>query len=142
MAVRLDGLAEFRAALRALPADLAAEAAAVVAATVAATEQEMRGAYPVRDYGLLADRGALVKGLKSEVHADGAGAVGSVRNVAKHAYIFEHGTGPRRWANGKSTGSMPPGRVFIPIAQRRRRAMYDALIAILHRAGFTVSGGI
>ena len=59
-----------------------------------------------------------------------------MRNRAKHAAIFEYGTGPRHWASGKSTGRMPAGRVFIPIAMQRRRIM---LASDLLRAGLVAS---
>ena len=92
----------------------------------------MAAAYPVHS-------GALRRGLRVETHGDAVSASAIVRNRARHAHIFEHGTGPRRWANGKSTGSMPAGRVFIPIAMQRRSIMFTALVDLVRRAGFEVT---
>jgi hypothetical protein len=36
---------------------------------------------------------------------------------------------------------MPPANIFIPTAQRNRRAMYRDLVALLERQGLTVTGG-
>jgi hypothetical protein len=63
-----------------------------------------------------------------------------VRNRAKHASLFEYGTAARRWANGKRTGQMPAGHVFIPIAMQRRRIMVAALIDLIESTGLHVSG--
>ena len=101
----------------------------------------MERAYPVRDYGARAGRGQLVKGLKLDLFGDArSGTSGRIVNKAPHAWIFENGTGPRTWANGKSTGSMPPGKVFIPIAMRYRRLLESSLVDLVRRAGFSVSG--
>jgi len=131
--LRINGLAELREALKQLPPDLVREASVIVQAQAEAAMREMAGAYPVHT-------GNLKAHLKLEVGTDAVSASARVRNTAKHAYIFEQGTAPRRWANGKSTGRMPAGRVFIPIAIQRRRIMLAALIDLVERAGLHVSG--
>jgi len=138
--LQINGLDELRAALRAAPAELVRESAAIVLARAEAARDAMAALYPVRDYGRLSGRGNLQKGLRVDTSSDFASASALVRNTAKHAYIFENGTSPRRWANGKSTGSMAPGRVFIPTAIKHRRAMVAELIALVRSAGFEVSG--
>ena len=88
----------------------------------------MRAAYPEGPRGNLKQR---LKVTLREGNEFGAG--GMVKNTAPHAFIFEQGTQARyvttrplgRAKNfGYRRGAMPPGRVFIPIAIRRRREMY------------------
>jgi len=127
------GLEELRAALKALPPELVREAGVVVHAQAEAAAQEMRVAYPVHT-------GNLRNHVRVELAGDAVSATARVRNTAKHAYMFESGTGPRHWKAGKNTGRMPAGRVFIPIAMQRRRIMLAALIDLVERFGLHVSG--
>lgn len=129
----INGLTELRAALQKLPPDLVREAAVIVDAQAEAAAREMIGAYPVHT-------GNLRNHVRVDLHNDAVSATARVRNTARHAYIFEKGTGPRRWASGKNTGRMPAGRVFIPIAIQRRRIMLAALIDLVERSGLHVSG--
>lgn len=133
MGVTIHGLTDLRAALLKLPPDLVREAGVIVHAQAEAAAREMAGAYPFKS-------GNLRNHLRVELGGDQVSATARVRNTAKHAYIFESGTAPRRWANGKSTGVMPAGRVFIPIAMQRRRIMLAALIDLVTRSGLHVSG--
>lgn len=131
--LNIVGLTELRAALLKLPADLVRESGVIVHAQADAAANEIRGAYPVHT-------GNLRNNVRVELFSDGVSATARVRNTAKHAYIFESGTGPRHWARGKNTGRMPAGRVFIPIAIQRRRIMLAALIDLVERSGLHVSG--
>jgi Bacteriophage HK97-gp10, putative tail-component len=131
--LRIDGLAELREALKALPPELVREAGVIVHAQADAAAREIAGAYPVHT-------GNLRDHLRLEVGGDQVSATARIKNTAKHAWIFENGTAERRWASGKSTGRMPAGRVFIPIAMQRRRIMLSALIDLVERAGLHVSG--
>lgn len=133
MSLRIDGLTELREALKALPPELVRESGVIVHAQAEAAAREIAGAYPVHT-------GNLRDHLRIEIHGDAVSASAKIRNTAKHAWMFEHGTGPRRWASGKSTGRMPAGRVFIPIAMQRRRIMLAALIDLVERSGLHVSG--
>jgi hypothetical protein len=133
--IRLDGIEELRDALRRLPHDLKAEAVEIVQETAESAAAEIRAKYPTRTGNLR--EGVHVR--PSEVSTFGAGAI--VKNSAKHAWIFEHGTVARRTSIGAKRGSMPPGNVFIPIAIRKRRAMEAKLKAVLVRHGLVVSGG-
>lgn len=139
-----EGMDAFLEALRALPGALRDEAATIVHDTATRAADEMQAAYPE------GPRGRLKRGVKvslREGNEFGAGA--TVKNTSPHAFIFEQGT-QARYVNtlplgraknfGYRRGAMPPGRVFIPIAIRRRRAMYDALIEVVRRAGFEVTG--
>jgi len=133
--LRIDGLAELREALKSLPADLAREAGGIVTTTAHAAAAQIEAAYPT------GPTGNLKRGVSVEMRSDSAASVSAiVRNRARHAYIFERGTGPRRWQNGKATGSMPAGRVFIPIAMEQRRRMLSLLIDLVERAGLKVTG--
>jgi hypothetical protein len=133
--LRIDGLPELRAALKALPPALVHESGVIVHAQAEAAAQEMGVAYAGHSR-----TGNLAGNLRVELAGDAVSATARVRNRAKHAYIFERGTGPRHWASGKSTGTMPAGRVFIPIAMQRRRIMLAALIDLVERSGLHVSG--
>jgi hypothetical protein len=151
--LRIEGLTELRAALKALPPELVRESGVIVHAQAEAAAREIAGAYPVHT-------GNLRDHLRVEIHGDAVSASAKIRNTAKHAWIFERGTDQRRWRNGsttapfrkkgtapvpnwgagKNTGRMPVGRVFIPIAMQRRRIMLAALIDLVERSGLHVSG--
>jgi hypothetical protein len=139
-----DGLDQLFRDLQRLPGALRDEATTVIHDTATGAVEEMRAAYPE------GPRGRLKRGLKVALRQEGDfGAAGVVTNTAPHAFIFEQGTQARyvstlplgRAKNfGYRRGAMPPGRVFIPIAIRRRRAMYGALAEVVRREGFEVSG--
>lgn len=132
--IRWEGLDELKAELRRLPAELAQDASAIVFAHADGALGEIRDAYPTRT-------GNLRKGLRRTVNAVGRfGAGALVKNVAPHAWIFEHGTQARHTAIGANRGAMPAGRVFIPIVMRWRRKMYLQLAALLERHGLRTSG--
>jgi Bacteriophage HK97-gp10, putative tail-component len=131
--LHINGLEELRRALMALPPELVREAGVIVQAQAETAAGEMASAYPVQT-------GALRRGLRVEVKGDAVSATAVVRNRARHAALFEYGTAVRHWASGKSTGRMPAGRVFIPIAMQRRRIMLAALIDLVERSGLHVSG--
>jgi hypothetical protein len=133
--LRIDGLAELRRALLALPPALVHEAGVIVHAQAEAMMREVAAGYARHVH-----TGNLLNHLRLELGQDQVSASARVKNTAKHAYIFENGTAPRHHASGKSTGRMPEGRVFIPIAIQRRRIMYAALIDLVERSGLHVSG--
>jgi Bacteriophage HK97-gp10, putative tail-component len=132
--LHINGLEELRRALMALPPELVREAGVIVQAQAETAAAEMASAYPVKT-------GALRRGLRVQIAGDAVSATARVRNTARHAYIYERGTpAERRHASGKSTGKMPEGKVFIPIAMQRRRIMLAALIDLVERSGLHVSG--
>ena len=133
--LHINGLDELRAALLKLPADLVHEAGVIVHAQAEAAANEIAAGYARHTR-----TGNLAGNLRVELFGDPVSATARLRNTAKHAYIFESGTGPRRRAKGGSTGTMPAGHVFIPIAIQRRRIMLSALIDLIERAGLHVSG--
>jgi len=144
----LQGVLELKAALRNLPVDLRDDAQAVVVAHGQAAANAIRDAYPTgpaRFFKKLNYRypgGNLKKGVKVDgVDNSQFGTRVIVRSTAKHAYLFEHGSALRRTATGALRGSMPAGKVLVPIVIRERRAMLDDLVALVERAGLTVRRG-
>lgn len=138
------GLDELRAELRNLPADLADEASAIVVDAAEGAKTEIVAAYERhRRTGNLA---AHVKVEKRDIGPYGAGVV--VKSTARHAFLFEVGTQARHTSTGANRGispaggGKPPGQIFVPIAIRRRRSMYERLKALLVRHGAEVSGDV
>jgi len=130
-----DGLADLRAALRALPADLTGEAGHIVESAVNGAALTIRAGYPART-------GTLRDSVTGETTTSGFAVHGLVKNSAKHAYLFEHGTQARHTALGANRGTAPPGHVFVPVILQRRRAMYEELKDLLTRHGLLVSGDV
>ena len=135
--LKITGLDDLREALKSLPADLVHEADGIVRGAASAAAAQIVSAYPT------GPTGALKRGVSVETRSDAVSAVAIVRNRARHAYIYERATKspPRRWKkNGKSTGTMPAGNVFVPIAMEQRRRMLSSLIDLVERAGLKVTG--
>lgn len=136
--LKITGLTELRAALRQLPADLAREAGAIVMGHAEAAASHMAPGYAAHVYtGTLAGSLSVTK---EEAYARfGARAV--VRNTAPHAHWAEKGTTVRTTTKTKANrGAMRALKIFIPPAQRSRELMVHALMALVERAGFKVSG--
>jgi len=147
--LEIKGLDELRAALKKLPADLQREAAVIVQAQAEQMAVDVVGQYP------MGPTGNLRAGLRVVLNIDVVGGVkAQVLSTAPHAYIYEHGSEPRAytgqgriktrknppgWKVGKSTGSMPKRKLFVPIAQLRRRVMVAALVDVIERAGLSVT---
>jgi hypothetical protein len=129
----MQGLTELRAALRELPHELTKEASDIVNETADRAKTDIVAAYPEVT-------GALKRGVKrgNITKAFVAGAI--VVSTAPHANIFEHGSQTRKTASG-APNPLPPGRVFVPIVVRARRAMQNKLVDLVRKAGFVVSGG-
>jgi hypothetical protein len=133
--LEMKGLDELRAALRKLPQELTDEAATIVEAHAAQAQDQIVNAYPQGPTGNLR-RGVT---RSRERHQFTTRAI--VRSRAKHAHIFENGTGPRRNSKGANRGRMPMAaqtQKMIPIVIRRRRAMLEALKVMVRRAGLLV----
>lgn len=137
--LEIKGLDELRAALKKLPADLQREAAVIVQAQAEQMAVEVQGAYPMRT-------GNLRSHVRVAIGSDTVGGVSArvlstaLTSDGRHlANIYEKGTPPRQWKQGKGTGRMPATKVFVPIAQLRRRVMVAALVDVVERAGLTVT---
>lgn len=133
--IEWKGLVALQKQLRALPDHLCAEAQAIVESHAHAAANAIIAAYPTVT-------GNLKRGVRVETTDMGRYGVGvRLRNVAKHAYIYEVGTqGRHRFRRGKDVGPMPAGHVFLPIVIRQRRRMYGALEAMLKAEGFRTMG--
>ena len=97
-------------------------------------ERRVYAAYPEVD-------GNLRRGVKLDKREAGPyGAAAVLRSRARHASLYEWGSETVRYTRkGISRGRMPGFKVFVPIMQRQRRLMVQALVALVRRAGFTVS---
>lgn len=136
-----EGLDELRAQLRAMPAELAAEGGGIVDGAADVAHAEILAAYERHRYsGDLAAH--VTRGRGTAVGRFGASTI--IKSNAAHAWLFENGSQARHYItkNGVRhlTGRMPPANIFVPITQRRRRGMYDALAAMLERHGLRVTG--
>jgi hypothetical protein len=134
--VKWNGLEELRAQLRQLPAELTGEASHIVEGAANGAAVDLRVAYGahVRS-GKLQDKVVVTHRDRGKFSA---GAI--VKNLARHAWLFENGSQARHTEIGADRGSMPAGHVFIPIVMRARAVMYDQLKALLVRKGLLVSG--
>jgi len=134
----IDGLTELGDQLARLPAELQAEARAITLRRATQAMTRMRARYPERTGD---DKKSLRNRLKIKTEESQFSASAIVVNTSPLAAIFEFGTQARHKALGASTGAMPAGHVFIPIAVEERRAMYnDDFRALLEKAGLTVEG--
>jgi hypothetical protein len=136
---RFDGLEEFKADLRKLPARLAERAADIIENAAEEAKSSIYQRYP-------RVTGNLREGLSVEHQRSQFGAVSIVRNKAKHAYIYENGTVARHYftegGKRKDVGRMPPGHVFVPIIMKRRRRMYQELAEMMRSEGLEVHGDV
>jgi hypothetical protein len=133
--LQMDGIQEFKAALRRLPEELQGEADAIVA-----THAEAAGADVVRGYAQ-GPTGNLKRRVMVTRESSRFGTSALVKSRAPHASIYESGTQQRRTAKGYNRGRMPQASAearMIPKVIRWRSRMVKQLIALLQRAGFEV----
>jgi hypothetical protein len=140
----LHGWAEFREALRTLPAYLTGEAAKIVDASANSAAVAIR-----TEYGRHSRTGNLQAGVVVELRTTGRfGLRAMVWSKAKHAHLFEYGTEARHYITqhgekhptGRMWGKTPAAPVFIPTMRRTRRDMYARLKDLLVRQGLLVTG--
>jgi hypothetical protein len=131
---RWDGLETLQQALKALPAELIGEGRKLVEGYGNGTAVAIRSAYPWHS-------GNLRQHVTLTVTAEGPfGINATIKNTAKHGWIFENGTQARYTKKGSPRGRMPPGKVFVPIMMRARARLYRDLAALLERHGLKVTG--
>jgi hypothetical protein len=134
------GLRELQAALRALPRELGDDARDIVLDHAHQAEHEVKA-----NYAAHSRTSTLGDSVEVRIQFTGTyGAAAMVIATAKHATWFEHGTALRHTSQGWRRGVMPPVppmHQFVPVMERRRRAMYVELTALLRRAGLLVEGG-
>jgi hypothetical protein len=136
--LRIDGIAEFKAALRNLPTELRAEANGIVNAHADAAQAAIAAQYPEGSGRLMGLRHNL--SIKSSYSAFGVTA--RLINRSPIAWIYENGTELRHTDLGINRGRMPAAKVFIPTVIRERRAMIADLVALVERAGLSVHGNV
>lgn len=132
--LRINGIDELRHALRSLPPALVSDAGPIVHTQAEELARQMRIEYAAHRV-----TGNLEAHLVVELAGSAQYASARVRNTARHAQIFERGTGERRRANGGRTGVMPKNDRFIATAIRRREVMVAALTELVERAGLVVT---
>jgi len=134
----IHGLDQLKDDLKRLPPELVSDGGSIVTTAAQDAARTIEASYPIGPTGNLKSH-VTVAVETSAVHA-----TARVKSTARHAVIFEKGTGPRAWKrNGKNVGAMPAHKntaSFVDIAVRRRAAMTDALIELVERAGLTVTG--
>lgn len=128
-------LDELRSELRKLPEHLRGDGSEVVETAARWAHNEIKV-----EYEKSSQSGNLVDHLKLEVRPTTFGTGATVKSTARHAHLFEDGSATRKTKQGWNRGFMPAANIFVPIVTRRRRWMYEQLIALLERAGLTVTG--
>jgi hypothetical protein len=131
----LDGLEELRRELAALPTTWRAAAEEVVRGTAEEMARDVRAAYNQR---WKEHTGNLTKDIRVEK----VGPISYVVvNRARHAHLLEFGTVTRyRHDTGANRGRIDGRPVFIPLAVKYRRRMFERLKALLQSYGLTVTG--
>lgn len=138
--VKLEGLDQFRQALRDLPEHLRDEASDIVQKTAAEAAEEVKNGYPGESF-TRHSTGNLQRGVTRKAEYSRFGMSVTVRSRAKHAWIYENGTNPRQTRKGANRGRMPKApdfRRMIPTVIRHRRHMVEKLKDLVRKAGFQV----
>jgi len=135
--LQFDGMDTLRDALRKLPTELRDEARGIVEELVDRAETTIR-----TQYDRVARTGNLARGLYVDRQTAAFGVNIRIRSRAKHAWLYETGgrRGMRKTKRGANRGRLPAPNLFIPTAIATRKRIDAALIALLERAGFEVSG--
>ncbi len=137
-AVTVTGLEQLRAALQQVPDYIDEQASDEVQRTMQKAAATLRATYPQ------GDTGNLRKGVRTRFRLNKRGfAVGTVTSTAPHAQLWEFGTVNRHTQKGWNRGRMIAqyNRGLVGIAQRERRDMLAALIALVNNTGFKVTSG-
>jgi hypothetical protein len=144
--VQLIGYDEFLKYLRDLPEHLVAEATAIVTLAAQRGADDVRSNYPTGPGSRKFPPGVLKSRVTVSTETSRGGAFARVSSRAPHAWIFEHGTGNRRTDKGWPRGRMGtpsergrPEQAMIPHVIRARARMWQDLVAMVERQGFTVA---
>jgi hypothetical protein len=128
----IQGLEEFRAALRRLPEALAAAAADKLEARGNSAVATIKAGYPSRS-------GELRNKLRVTHTRSKFGARSVVRNTSKYALPYDVGTqAARQTRGGANRGSAPANPIFSQTMARARRALRADLTEILVAEGLLV----
>src|SRR5262249_5501264 len=105
-----------------LVSGLTAEAEAIMRNSAEEAMNQIKAAYPARPGppadGVMTDRPAGPRSLAPGV---------PLLNKATDAHLFETAPQARHTSLGAFRGSMPPGHVFVPIAEERRREAIEQI---------------
>src|SRR5262245_42402896 len=127
----VTGLDELSKALLQLPAELQIEAASIVLNAAHGAAREISEAYPEVS-------GNLKGGLRIEYESGRVTQRVALKNIAKHAFMYENGTEARHTSLGISRGKTEAKNVFIPRATKHRRVMRQNLIRLVESHGLIV----
>ena len=126
------GLDELKAALKRLPAELTELAEPIITVAADNAAAEIKSAYPE------GETGNLKRGVRVRKKSTRTGVAREVASTAPHAVIFEMGTQTRQTALGYNRGFMPGANIFVPIVEKKRREMFEDLVALVEEAGLDV----
>ena len=135
VALKLEGLTDLRASLQALPDKLEAQANDEVKRTMYEAAVALKASYPQ------GDTGNLRAGVQTRFRINRRGfATGTVRSLSPHSHLWEFGTVNRKTQKGWNRGRMVAqyNRGLVGIAERERREMFAALVALVRNTGFEV----
>ena len=133
--VVLEGLEQFKQALRNMPEHLREDATDIVRETADRAKGAVQAAYPE------GPTGNLRRGVTKQEEHSRFGASAVVRSRAKHSHLYERGSNVRRTRRGWNRGTMPQApqqNRMIPIVVRHRKQMVEKLKDLVRLAGFKV----
>jgi hypothetical protein len=136
-----DGLDELKEALRNMPSELTGEASHDV-------EGAANGAAAILKSEYHRVSGKLRDGVDVTFTRDQFSTGAIVKSKSPIAWLYDNGSQARHYttasgaqhATGAMWGKTPPTHVFVRTMIAKRRAMYEALKALLTRHGLLVSG--
>jgi hypothetical protein len=126
--VTWSGLDSFKRELQVLTSDLVSEAEGILLESAFSARDEIAAAYPYVEGGLR--RGLTIVPSRGMVLA---GA--ELKNLAPHAWLYEHGTKARANKHGDNRGVMPARPTFEPIAKAYRVTALSAINFRLYQHG-------
>lgn len=131
-ALVIDGLADLKALLYALPRDLEAAGAEIIRDTAEAARAEIYAEYVVRS-------GELQRHLQPVQYSEN-GMKAKIKNTSEYAAPYEFGSAGRFTHRSKWRGMVRPHKRLVPVARRGRRGMVQRMIDLLRGKGLEVSG--
>jgi len=132
--VKWDGLDSFKRELQVITADLVSEAEGILVESAFAAGDHIRSLYPYVD-------GALRRGIVVVPSRGMVLAGAELKNIAPHAYIYEHGTRVRENRAGAKRGRMKPTPTFEPIAESYRTSAISSInFRLIQKGAISVTG--
>jgi hypothetical protein len=132
--VTWSGLDSFKRELQAMTQHLVSETEGIMVQSAFDAGDAIRSAYPYVE-------GGLRRGIVVVPHRGLVLAGAELKNIAPHAWLYEHGTRPRANRFGDNRGRMPARPTFDPIAQSYRAQAIAQVVDLLYQSGAdTVTG--